>query len=134
MSGNTLTRAALAMLKEPIVATTATVNGDGSVHVTPTWIDAADGHILVNTLRGRQKEVNVARNPAIAVNVIDPTNPFRVISATGTVVDLVEEGAQDHIDALTQRYMGIDKHPFDHDGAVRVVIRIRPDRITAQPE
>ena len=66
--------------------------------------------------------------------LVDPENPFRVVSFAGEVVEVVEEGAGDHIDALTQRYMGLDKHPFDHpDEGVRVMIRVEVRQIYMQP-
>lgn len=133
MASTTLSAAAKDMLTEAIVATVATVNADGSIHLTPTWIDVDGEDIIVNTLTSRKKSTNTRRNQQVGVSVIDPTNPFRVISVSGTVVDAVEEGAEAHIDALTQRYMGLDKHPFNHDGEVRVMLRIRPDTVLIQP-
>jgi PPOX class probable F420-dependent enzyme len=121
------------MLREPVVATFATVEPDGSLHLTPTWIDVEDGTVIVNSLQSRRKTLNARRNPHVGVCVIDPTNPFRVVSIEGEVTDFVEDGAEAHIDALTQRYLGLDKHPFAHDGEVRVMIRIRPTKILVQP-
>jgi hypothetical protein len=41
------------------------------------------------------------------------------------------EGAEEHIDALTQRYTGEQKYPDEwrEPGEVRVVVRIEPQRI-----
>lgn len=134
MSDTTLTDAAKAMFTEPIVASFTTVNTDGSLQMTPTWIDLDGDVVVVNTMSARLKARNVQARPAVGVMLVDPTNPFRVVSLAGEVVDRVEEGAVEHIDALTQRYMGLDKHPFDHpDEGVRVMLRIEPRRIYMQP-
>lgn len=133
MAADTLTDAAEAMLKEPIVATFVTLNPDGSPHMTPTWIDVDGGDVIVNTTTIRQKVVNVRRDPTVGISLIDPSNPFRVISLSGVVTDMVEDGAEAHLDELTMRYMGLEKHPFEHPGEVRVMLRIRPGRVIIQP-
>jgi PPOX class probable F420-dependent enzyme len=134
MSNTTFTEAAKAMFTEPIVASFTTVNADGSLQVTPTWIDIDGDVVVVNTMSARRKALNVGSRPGVGVMLVDPANPFRVASLAGEVVGIVEEGAGEHIDALTQRYMGLDKHPFDHpDEGVRVMIRIEPRHIYIQP-
>jgi hypothetical protein len=60
----------------------------------------------------RHKTLNARRHPHVGVCVIDPTNPLRVVSIEGEVTYFVEDGAEAHIDALTQRYLDLDKHRF----------------------
>lgn len=52
-----------------------TITPKGKPHSTPVWIDYDDefNQLLVNTERGRRKERNVAKNPAVAVSMTDPT-------------------------------------------------------------
>ena len=47
---------ALALLKAPLIAHLATINRDGSVQVTPLWVDVEDGKPLSNTAVGRVKD------------------------------------------------------------------------------
>jgi PPOX class probable F420-dependent enzyme len=105
----------------------ATLMPDGTPQVTPVWIDADDGDVLVNTARGRQKEKNVRRDPKVGLSILDPEDPYRYISVRGEVVEVTEEGAVEHIDSLAERYMGVSEYPHhgDEDGE-RVIIRIRP--------
>jgi PPOX class probable F420-dependent enzyme len=134
MAATELNDAAKAMLKEPIVGTLMTTNADGTPHMVPVWIDGDGDDVVVNTMSKRQKAVNARRGGPVGVCLIDPANPFRVLSLSGRVTEVTEEGAQEHIDALTMRYMGLDKHPFDHpDEGVRVMLRIQPDRVLIQP-
>lgn len=121
-----LTPADVALLTGPNYATVVTLNPDGTPHATVTWIDAADGHVLMNTAEGRRKARNLRRDPRAAVLV--QADPYRWISITGTVVG-AETGpeAEAHIDALSRRYDGRPWTPVE--GQVRVRFRIRPDRI-----
>lgn len=107
----------------------ATVLPNGAPHVTPVWIDydAATDRLLVNTERGRQKEVNVRENPNVGLAMLDPDDPYRYLSVVGTVEEVTTEGARDHIDELAQRYVGSDyENPIETE---RVIVRIRPDRV-----
>ena len=114
----------------------ATVMADGTPQVTPVWIDRDDeGHLLVNTARGRQKERNVERDPKVGVCVMDPDDPYRYVSVRGEVVEVTEEGAVEHIDELARRYMDVEEYPnHGEESGPRVIVRIRPDRVTTSGE
>jgi PPOX class probable F420-dependent enzyme len=115
------------LLENPVTVALVTLMPDGAPQVTPVWCDYADGFIRVNTARGRQKDENLARDPRVAVLAIDPTNPYRWMEVRGEVVDSTEEGAEDHIDALSHQYYG---RGFSFQpGEVRVMYRIRPLKV-----
>jgi len=46
------------------------------------------------------------------------------------VEEITETGADAHIDALTKKYLGQDRYPHRQPGEVRVVYRIRPERVS----
>jgi PPOX class probable F420-dependent enzyme len=118
----------LELLTGPNYATFVTMNDDGLPQATITWIDAADGNVLVNTAKGRVKDRNVRRDPRVAVLVVREGDAYDWISVSGTVLD-IEEGAraERHIDELSQRY---DGHGYSYTpGQVREILAIRPDRI-----
>jgi hypothetical protein len=48
----------------------------------------------------------------------------------GEVVEITEQGAYAHITALAKKYLGKDQYPFRQPGEVRVMYKIRPDRVT----
>lgn len=123
-----LTPADVDLLTGQNYATLATMNEDGSPHASITWIDVADGLVLVNTAEGRVKARNLHRDPRAAVLVTRSGDAYDWISITGSVVDAVgEPEALAHIDALSRRY---DDEPWTPvEGQVRVIFRIRPDRI-----
>jgi PPOX class probable F420-dependent enzyme len=120
-----LTENDLALLAEPQLAHVATIEPDGTPHVTPVWVDTDGRHILFNTAKGRVKYNNMARNPAVAISVVDKEDDFRTLWVKGTA-DFVEDGADEHIDRLARKYLGQDVYPYRRPGEVRVIVRVTP--------
>jgi PPOX class probable F420-dependent enzyme len=107
----------------------ATVMPDGNPQVTPVWVDLDNGFIRVNSAKGRIKDKNMRRNKNVALAITDPENPYRHIAVQGQVTDVSEQGADAHIDSLAKKYLGKDKYPFRQPGEVRVIYKIRPDKV-----
>lgn len=111
-------------------ATIATVSPDGTPHLTPVWVDYDGEYVMVNTVRGRRKERNVAANPQVGLSVMDPDDPYRYVSVQGEVESVTEEGADEHINDLAGRYMGVDEYPnLGQERGPRVILEIRPDHV-----
>lgn len=123
-----LTQAQAAFLQNPYIAVVTTLRPDGSPHSTPVWVDCADGQVSFNTARGRAKERHILADPRVSLTVVDPGEPYRWLSITGTA-ELVDEGADAQIDALAKKYLGADKYPFRREGERRVTVRIAPQKI-----
>lgn len=107
----------------------ATVGADGAPQVTPVWCDLDGDVVRINTARGRVKDRNLRRNPRVALSVLDPDNPYRYVQVRGRVVEMTEEGADAHIDALAKKYLGQDRYPYRQPGEVRVIVKIAPERV-----
>ena len=118
------------LLGEPAFCQVATLLPDGSPHLTQVWVGTDGEHILVNTFEGAQKLRNIRRDPRVAVNVVDPGNAWRLAQVRGRVVDITTEGADEHIDALAQKYLGVESYPFRQPGQVRVKVTIAPEHIS----
>lgn len=110
----------------------ATVMPDGSPQVTPVWVDYDGEYVLVNTATGRQKTRNVERYARVAIDILDPDNPYRWLQVRGIVADMTTEGANDHIDSLSLRYKGQPKYQSHRPGEDRVIIKIAPEKVTAR--
>ena len=108
----------------------ATLMPDGSPQVTPVWCDYDGTYILVNSAKGRVKDKNMRRNKKVGITIVDPENPYRHLAMRGEVAEITEQGADSHIDKLAKKYMGKDKYPLRQPGEVRVIYKIRPDRVT----
>lgn len=123
LSGDVLT-----LLRRPLVAHVATVMADGTPQSTPVWIDTDGTDVLFNTAKGRVKHRNLLRNPAVALSFVDDENPYRMIEIRGRV-EMTEEGADAHIDAMAKKYLGQDSYPFRQPGEERIIVRIHPTAV-----
>jgi hypothetical protein len=56
-------------------------------------------------MRGFRKEKNMRANPRVTLLAYDPQQPLRSMEIRGTVIDMTEAGALEHLDALTQLYL-----------------------------
>jgi PPOX class probable F420-dependent enzyme len=117
------------LIEEKTYANLATLMPDGSPHVVITWVDHDGDTVLINTNEGSQKYRNAKRNPKVALDVIDTTNPFRAAFIRGRVKEVTFDGADEHIDKLAKKYLGVDKYQGRIPGVKRVLIKIEPTRV-----
>jgi PPOX class probable F420-dependent enzyme len=110
-------------------ANLATLMPDGRPQVTPVWFDYDGEELLFNSARGRQKDLNVRRDPRVSLSIVDPENPYRYVEVRGRVTDITQEGADDSINKLAKKYLGVDKYPYAQPGEVRVIYRVRPEHV-----
>jgi PPOX class probable F420-dependent enzyme len=108
----------------------ATLMPDGSPQVTPVWVDYDGAHVRVNSAKGRVKDKNMRRNKRVALSIQDPANPYRSLAIRGEIAEITENGADAHIDALAKKYLGKDRYPFRSPGEVRVIYKIRPEKVS----
>lgn len=117
------------LFEKPNIAHLATVSPRGWPQVSPVWVDLEGDLIRVNSARGRVKVANMERDPRVALSVADAEDPYRKVVVQGRVVEVTEEGALEHIDLLARKYLGRERYPWLQPGMVRVLFRIRPERV-----
>lgn len=120
----------LDLFEKRAFANLATLMPDGSPQVTPVWVDWDGARVIVNSAKGRQKDRNIQRNPSVALSILDPDNPYRYLEIRGEVVEVTEEGADQHIDKMAKKYLGQDTYPWKRPDEVRILFRIEPKRVT----
>lgn len=118
------------LLDEPNLAHFATLMKDGSPQSTPLWVEYDGEYILVNTAEGRQKPRNVRRDPRVTLSVVDRNAPTKYVEIRGRVVDLIHEGAYDHLTKLALKYAGPRARNPSPDGEIRVIVKIEPLHVT----
>jgi PPOX class probable F420-dependent enzyme len=116
------------LFQKKAFANLATVMPDGTPQVTPVWVDFDGTHVIVNSARGRRKDKNMSQNSSVALSIMDPDNPYRYLEVRGRVAEITEAGADQHIDTMAKKYMGVDKYPYRQPGEVRVMYKIEPTR------
>lgn len=124
----------------PPVAALTTITRDGYPQTSVVWCDLdPDGvGVRINTMRGFFKERNMRRDPRVALLCYDPSEPLRYLEIRGEVVEMTEDGAAAHLDALASKYAGRPVHYFGDmiderfaETEVPVLCRIRPTRVVA---
>ncbi len=125
----------LDLLTRPICGVLTTMGGDGQPQSSLVWVDWDGTCARVNTTLERHKGRNLLANPRVSLLVVDPDNTSRYIQIRGEV-ELVTDGALEHLDALTRKYT---HHPCYYGHIypaaqrwreTRVICRIHARRIT----
>ena len=125
---STLDDGAKALLSRPLMAWATTLNPDGSPHGTVVWVDVNGDDVVFNTAVGRAKERHLRKNPTASISVLDPDNAYHWVSVTGTAT-LELDGADEQIDRLAKKYLGVDSYPMRTPTETRVTVRIAPDKV-----
>ncbi|MEU0558083.1 PPOX class F420-dependent oxidoreductase [Dactylosporangium sp. NPDC006015] len=106
----------------------ATLLPDGSPHSVPVWIDREGDQLAVLTGPGSRKARNVARDPRVAISIIDHAQPYATALIRGRVTEVLDgDDAWRVIDRIAVKYTGAP-YPLRSD---RVVLLIEPDRAQA---
>jgi len=121
------------LLEQPNHAVISTFNQDGSVHNTVVWISADDGTVAVNSAIGRKWPTNLERDPRVNVLVYEQGNPYNYVEIRGSA-SATRDGADEHINALTKKYIGQDEYPFRAPGEERIKFVIEPDHVRHQKQ
>jgi PPOX class probable F420-dependent enzyme len=119
----------IALLRQASLCFISTVMPDGSPQITETWVDTDGARILINTVDGFQKVKNIRRDPRVAVAVADLSNPSRYYSVRGEVSSVTSEGAAEHIEQLSQRYLGAPYPWYGGRDQTRLILTIEPHKI-----
>jgi PPOX class probable F420-dependent enzyme len=120
----------LDLFKKQAFANLGTIMSDGSPQVTPVWVDYDGKYVRFNSAVGRVKDRNVRRDPRVSLSILDPENPYRYLAIRGRVVEITQEGADDHINSLSQKYLG-KPYPYGQPGEVRVTYKIEPEKVSS---
>ena len=130
---DTLSDAAIELLGSSAVATIATINPDGSPHLSLAWVGLEDGEIVIGTLPDQRKLRNLRRDPRIALVVQSEhinewgLREYLAIDGTARVTD---GGAPELLQRLAATYIGPGvAFPAMPSPPPGWVVRIRIERI-----
>jgi PPOX class probable F420-dependent enzyme len=98
-----------ALFERPNVVHVATLMPDGSPHSVPVWARMEGDRVAFFTQPTSQKARNVARDPRVAISVVDRENPYEMAQVRGRVASTVEGAeALEIIDRIAHDYIGRD--------------------------
>jgi PPOX class probable F420-dependent enzyme len=125
----------LDLVSGAIVAVLTTLDRAGQPQSSLVWVDHDGACVRFNTTLERQKGRNLLADRRASLLIVDPSNTARFIQVRGEV-ELVVDGAIEHLDGLTRRYT---PHPCFYGHVypaerqaqeTRVIGRIHARRIT----
>jgi len=116
------------LLSDPNYAVVSTLNRDGSIHQTVVWVNDEGDNIAVNSAVGRLWPTNLQRDPHVAVLIQETGDPYHFVEIRGSATATLE-GADEHINALSQKYIDQDEYPYRQPGEQRIKFVIRPDHV-----
>jgi len=123
------------LLTHPIHGVLTTLMPDGQPQSSLVWCDFDGECVCVNTTRERQKGRNMMANPKVSLLIVDLENTGRFLQIRGEV-ELIEEGALEHLDAITRKYTLHPQfygyvYPLEKKGLETLIIcRIHAKKIT----
>ncbi len=100
-----LTEAVRNFLDVPRFAVAATISQDGTPQLTVVWYELRGDEIIMNTAKGRLKELNLRRDPRMSLCVEDG---YQYVTIKGTA-RLDEVNAQKDIEIISARYVGQER-------------------------
>jgi PPOX class probable F420-dependent enzyme len=131
---DTLSVPALELLASDAVAVVATLDADGSPHLSAAWVGIEDGEIVFGTLGDQRKLRNLRRDPRVALTIqSDHVNDWglREYLVVNGVARVTEGGAPELLQRLARTYLGPDVvFPAMPDPPPGFVTRIRVDRVS----
>lgn len=116
------------LLETTALAHVATIGPDGLPQNNPVWFGWDGTHVLFSQTTGRQKYRNLQANPAVALSIVDSTNPYRYLEIRGTVVEIVDDPGNAFINSMAKKYMGQDVYPWHQPTDDRVVVKVQPTK------
>jgi PPOX class probable F420-dependent enzyme len=119
------------LFDEPNPAVLATVNADGSPQTSVVWVGRDDGDLLISSAAGRRKERNIRRDPRVSLTVYDQRDPQQYAEVRGLATVAEDLGRRLAVQ-LAEEYEGPgagEEYLQLPPQIVRVVIRVRPERI-----
>jgi PPOX class probable F420-dependent enzyme len=107
--------------------TVATLQPDGSPQLSVVWAKTDGDDVLISTLEGRRKHLNLVKDPRVTLLLNPADSPFAYVEVRGTAT-LETEGARELVDELSWKYSG-QGYPEEPADVVRTVIRVSPLRV-----
>jgi len=111
-------------------AVVAVPRPDGTVQSVVAWVHTEGDNLALNSAEGRAWPANLQSSGTATVTVMADSNPYEWASVTGSLVEATHDGADEHIDSLSKKYIDQEKYPYASLDEQRVKILLRPERVS----
>ena len=130
MASGELPTGVRALVEKANFAHLATTNDDGTPAVAAVWVTVIDGHAAFFTSPATNHGRNIARDPRVALSIVDFDNPYSLARIRGRVSRRIEgEAAVAIVNEMAHKYLstpyprpvppGAFINIVDHERAVR---------------
>ena len=108
---------------------------DGSVQSSLVWSDLENGVISIGMLNTAPKLKSLMRSGRATILKVDPEDENNYVSIRCTLIEIVSDGAIEHIDKLTLRHYGKARwygdvvSESDKNKDLEVVIYLKPEKL-----
>ena len=121
------------LLRKPNPCFLTTLMPDGSPQSVPVWVGREGDRIVICTGENSLKARNTARDPRVALSMVDFRNPYSEVQIRGHVVERQPDPDLKTMDPISVKYTG-KPFPFrDPKGRVVLVIEVDKERYTKLP-
>jgi PPOX class probable F420-dependent enzyme len=117
-----------ALLTAPNYVHLSTLRADGSPRNWVVWVGLEDYVILICTSETFWKAKDMRRDPCVGLSVSDLSNPYRVATIQGRVIEMRPDEGCRYMDPISIKYTGA---PFPSRGPDRVCFVIAADKARA---
>jgi len=106
----------------------ATLLPDGSPHSVAIWADVHDDdHVVFFTSPTSRKARNLARDPRVAMSLVDRDDPYRTGLLRGRAVGTIEgDEGRAIVDRISHKYTG---KPFPYPSSTAYLVEVTHSRL-----
>lgn len=108
----------------------ATIGPDGEPHSSPVWFEWDGTHIKFSLTTGRQKFRNLQRDKRLSLSIMDPEDDYRYLEIRGELDEIEPDPNIDFISRMAKKYIDKDRYPWHREGDERVVMKIKPVKLS----
>jgi PPOX class probable F420-dependent enzyme len=108
----------------------ATIGPNGEPQSSPVWFEWDGTNIKFSLTTARQKYRNIQRDKRVAMSIMDPSDAYRYIEIRGELDEVEPDPDIDFISRMAKKYIDKDRYPWHQPGDERVIVKIKPTKLS----
>ncbi len=111
----------------------STLMPDGSPQSVPVWVGREGDHIVICTGENSLKGRNTARDPRVAISMVDFRDPYSEVQIRGKVIERRPDPDLKLMDPISMKYIGKPFPMRQPEERIALIIEVEKDRYTKLP-